>query len=293
MEFVAIDVETANPDMSSICQIGIALFQGNQLLEQWKTYVNPEGNFYEKYSLIHGISEDVVADAPKIPEISNIINQFLINRVVICHTHFDRFAVKKAYKRYDLEFPNCRWVDSCHVARRSWDQLSGCGYSLKNICNFLGYNFKWHDALEDAKASGYIVLEAIKKTGIDLDDWLEFTGDENIELNKRSKWIPSENVKRDGNSLGKLYGEVLVFTGDLEISRSEAADIASQLGCRVDSGVTKRTTILVIGDQDITKLAGHLKSSKHRKAEEYILKGQKIVVLYERDFIKLDKQDCL
>jgi DNA polymerase III subunit epsilon len=289
MEFVAIDVETANPDMSSICQIGIALFQGEQLLEQWKTYVNPELNFYDKYTLIHGISEDLVADAPRIPEISCVVNKFLNNRISVCHTHFDRFAVKRAYKRYGLEFPKCQWVDSLHVARRTWDQLSGCGYSLGNVCNFLGYNFKWHDALEDAKASGYILLEAIKKTGIDLDGWLEFGGNEIIDFKSSSKWISSERVRREGNPLGPLYGEVIVFTGDLQISRTEAADIASHLGCRVDSGVTKRTTILVIGDQDITKLAGHLKSSKQRKAEEYISRGQKIAILYERDFMQLEK----
>jgi hypothetical protein len=39
MEFVAIDVETANADMASICQIGIAEFKDGTLAEEWKTYV--------------------------------------------------------------------------------------------------------------------------------------------------------------------------------------------------------------------------------------------------------------
>jgi hypothetical protein len=41
MEFVAIDVETANADMASICQIGIAQFKGGTLAQEWKTYVDP------------------------------------------------------------------------------------------------------------------------------------------------------------------------------------------------------------------------------------------------------------
>jgi DNA polymerase-3 subunit epsilon len=42
MNFVAVDVETANPDFASICQIGIARFEGGKLTEEWSTLVNPD-----------------------------------------------------------------------------------------------------------------------------------------------------------------------------------------------------------------------------------------------------------
>jgi len=42
MNFVAIDVETANSDMASICQIGIAKFENGILVEEWVSLVNPE-----------------------------------------------------------------------------------------------------------------------------------------------------------------------------------------------------------------------------------------------------------
>ena len=69
--------------------------------------------------------------------------------------------------------------------------------------------------------------------------------------------------------------------------RREAADAAAQAGCEVISGVTKKTTLLVVGDQDITKLNGKSKSTKHLKAENLILKGSKIRILRESDFISL------
>jgi DNA polymerase-3 subunit epsilon len=94
-------------------------------------------------------------------------------------------------------------------------------------------------------------------------------------------------LSQDGNPDGPFYGEVLVFTGSLSIIRHEAADLAASVGCRVDSGVTKRTTILVVGDQDVEKLAGHDKSSKHRKAEELIQCGQHIRIIQESDFREL------
>ena len=51
--------------------------------------------------------------------------------------------------------------------------------------------------------------------------------------------------------------------------------------------VTKHTTLLVVGDQDIRALNGHEKSSKHRKAEELMAKGLPIRILTESDFASM------
>ena len=64
MEFVAIDVETANADMASICQIGIARFENGVLADEWKTYVDPQDYFDGMNIAIHGIDERVVAGSP-------------------------------------------------------------------------------------------------------------------------------------------------------------------------------------------------------------------------------------
>ena len=45
--------------------------------------------------------------------------------------------------------------------------------------------------------------------------------------------------------------------------------------------------MLVVGDQDIRALGGAEKSSKHRKAEVLIEKGQPIRVVGESDFERL------
>jgi DNA polymerase-3 subunit epsilon len=101
-----------------------------------------------------------------------------------------------------------------------------------------------------------------------------------------SEW-PSSS-KRDGNPEGQLFGETLVFTGSLAIPRREAADAAAAAGCRVDESVTKHTTMLVVGDQDVrTLIAGHVKSTKYMKAEQLIGKGQLIRILGESDFMRI------
>lgn len=146
----------------------------------------------------------------------------------------------------------------------------------------MGIEFQHHDAQEDARAAGEILARAIAHSGFSLDDWLV-----------RSHHSLSEDAGRmkfDGNRGGSLYGETLVFTGALLISRGEASKMAAGVGCNVEPGVTKRTTILVVGDQDIQKLAGNEKSSKHRKAESLVGAGQPIRIVGESDFAALVQQ---
>jgi DNA polymerase III subunit epsilon len=278
MDFIALDVETANADMSSICQIGLADFKNGLLQGEWKTYIDPEDFFDGMNISIHGIDESTVEGSPTLPDIANRIYDYLDGRVVVCHTHFDRVAIQQACFKYNLRIPSCTWLDSARVTRRTWEQFAWSGYGLANVCDSLGYQFAHHDALEDAKAAAHILLAAIEKTGIDLNGWLK-----RIE----QPIDPSNIIPRGGNPEGYLFGEVLVFTGALDIPRREAADMAAKVGCTVADGVTKDTTILVVGDQDVKKLAGHDKSSKHRKAESLIKKGQTLRIIRESDFKEL------
>ena len=86
MRFSAIDVETANPDMGSICQIGIARFSDGQLVGEWSTLVDPEDYFDEVNISIHGIRPRMVKGQPKLPDIAETLRMHLTNTVSVCHT---------------------------------------------------------------------------------------------------------------------------------------------------------------------------------------------------------------
>lgn len=280
MEFIAIDVETANGDMASICQIGLARFSNGEMVEEWSSLIDPEDWFSPVNISVHGIEPEMVFGQPKLPDVAEHINAFLDGKISVHHTHFDRIAVHRAFSKYALFLPKTTWLDSARVARRTWSEIAQSGYGLSNICERIGYEFKHHDALEDAKAAGHVLLAAIQKSHIDLEGWLSRVN-QPLAL---SRIDYQERIHRDGNVDGPLIGEFVVFTGSLTTPRAEAADLAASIGCQVVAGVTKKTTLLVVGDQDITKLAGHEKSSKHRKAEDLIKQGQVIRILCEKDF---------
>lgn len=283
MRFTAVDVETANPDMSSICQIGLAVFEDGALKKEWCSLIDPEDYFYHANKAVHGIDASHVLGQPKMPDIDPVLREFLTDTVAVCHTSFDRNSLTFALEKYKLPAIQTTWLDSARVVRRTWSDLARKGYGLANVCQKIGHSFQHHNALEDAKAAGYVLLAATKESGLGIDQWID-------QLKKpisASQSPKAESVARAGDPDGDLLGEVLVFTGELNIPRKDAADLAARSGCQVDSGVTKKTTILVVGDQDANKLAGHEKSSKHRKAEELISSGQSIRVIRECDFQRM------
>lgn len=280
--FVSLDVETANADSSSICQIGLVEFQGGGVKSRWSTLTNP-GDYFDPVNVsIHGISEASVAGSPNIREALKDLSGRLRGSIAVAHSGFDRMAIARACARNDLEFPDCRWLDSATVARRTWPEVSKKGYGLANLAARLGLTFRHHDAAEDAYVAGMVLVRAIQDSGHSLDWWID-------AVNRRAKpknlsSLPDVQVSEDG----PLYGEVVCFTGALSIPRAIAASQAMRAGCVVSDGVNKKVTILVVGDQDTTKLApGQERSAKHRKAEEMIMKGAEIRILCESDFLRL------
>ena len=280
LTFNAIDVETANCDRASICQIGIVHVDSGEIRDCWKSLINPE-DWFDPWNIdIHGITSQHVKNAPILPEVRSELRSRLRGSVLVSHTAFDRVAFERAMRKYGLEQLQVTWLDSAMIVRRAWpEKYARSGYGLGNVARDLGVSFRAHDALEDARAAAEIVLAASRATGTDVRGWLE-----------RVKRGIGDNVgkprgSRVGSLDGPLYGETVVFTGSLGIPRRNAADLAAEAGCNVQDNVTKRVTMLVVGVQDRTRLRGYTKSRKHRQVEELNEKGFGIEILSEQDFM--------
>ena len=281
MDFVALDVETANPNLATVCQIGIVEFKNGELINSWGPLVDPEDYFDPINVSIHGFDGESVVGQPTWPQIYATVSALLYGRTIVSYTSFDRTSIHRVCEKYKLPQIECTWLDAARVTRRTWNEFARVGYGLSNVAASLGIQFHHHDAKEDARAAGEILVRAIQLSGVALSDWLTKS---HHPIGTDGE---SNSIKRQGSQDGPLLGEVVVFTGALSINRREAADLAAQAGCEVAPAVNKTTTLLVVGDQDIKRLAGQEKSSKHRKAEELIARGQNIRILGESDFQRL------
>lgn len=291
-DFIALDVETANSDFASICSVGLVHFRGGAIFKSLTILVDPEDDFSPANIAIHGIRPEDVAGKPTMAKVLPIIAGALANTAIVHHSPFDRTALARAAMKYGTDGLPCFWLDSLQVARRTWGSYgSSGGYGLKNLAASFGIEFKHHDAAEDARAAGLIVTRAIADTKISLQSWIDDIGYESRAecgppraINRKVDW---KRHAQDGDPDGPLFGETIVFTGALSIERTQAAQMASAAGCRVADSVSKKITILVVGDQDLRLTKGQEKSSKHRKAEAMIEDGATIRILRESDFLMM------
>ena len=158
--FFALDVETANNDRGSICQVGVACVRLDDSIDTWVTLVDPRTHYW-MFSGLHGITNSMVQGAPTIEAVIDALDGVLSGQTVYQHSGFDRSAMRAACERLGRAEPAWNWRDSVGVARRAWPELKGNGgHGLASLKAHLGLRFEHHDAGEDARAAAEIVLLA-------------------------------------------------------------------------------------------------------------------------------------
>ena len=232
---------------------------------------------------IHGITPSMVRNSPTIKQVESKIKGYFADNVVCSYGAFDRVSLTRIFP--DLQN---RWLDIMRVVRRSWDnKFSIKGYGLSKVAKYLKIEqLNHHQALDDAITAGKVLNKAIEDSSSDLDYWFDRVKKPMIEhLDENGN--EQHKIKRQGNPEGALYGEIMVFTGELSMPRHLAADKAAAVGCTVVDGVSKKVTLLVKGYQDESKLRGKELSNKEIKARDLISQGHKMQIISEDDFIRL------
>lgn len=277
MTFYVLDVETANRDTHSICQIGIVEIKNLSITNKWTFLIDPEGPF-EYYNVrVHGITNEDIIGAPKFSDIYEEVFAILNNQFCVQHTNFDQAAMDKACVRYNLSLIPIKWVDSAKVAKASYPELKDCGFGLKALSDHFGITFNHHDALEDATATGKVVIHAITDTGKTIED---FYIDQLAE--PKTIRMPQGKIVLKPNKEGHFFGKKLVFTGYLKMARKDAMAYASDMGFRVTDNLNFYTDYLVCGKPKRGK-----KSYKQAKAQELADSGSKIIMISEDEFFEM------
>jgi len=278
--FIALDVETANGDSSSICQIGLACVAQDGDIINLGFLIDPEMGFERFNSQLHGIDAAKVHGEPNFATVIDRLRPLLEAAPLIQHSGFDKRAMNAACERYGRAPLASTWYDSVAIARRAWPQLKGNGgHGLASLKEFLTLEFEHHDAVEDARAAAIVVLQAEQATG---HPFTLLTGQPKPARRTRSK-----PVAQEGNPDGPLYGMVVCFSGKLSVSRSKAAALAAQVGITVTAGLSETATFLVVPDPGLDVLAAERKSSKLRLAEQMIARGHPMRVCTEAEFFAL------
>lgn len=169
--FVALDVETANGNRGSICQLGLAMVAHDDSIQTASFMIDPEAEFATFNTRLHGIGPETVVGQPRFIEVIDPLRDFLGRHPLVQHSRFDQTAISAACDRYRQPDLDARWLNSVQIARKAWPELrENGGHGLGNLQKVLRLSFQHHDAAEDARAAAQVVLLAEERTGSNFID---------------------------------------------------------------------------------------------------------------------------
>lgn len=222
--YVCIDLETTglDPRRNKIIEIGAVRVEGNQIVEEWESFVNPGEKLEERIIGLTGIRDEQLAQAPEIGEILPKLLTLTESEVLLGHrVLFDYSFLKKAAVDRRISFER-EGIDTLQIARKYLGNLES--RSLEYLCRHYGIRHQAHRALGDAKAT----VELYRKL-------TEEFYDKETEEGEKSLFVPRPlryHVKRDTpitvpqkEQLYKLIDKhKLIIDYDIEkLTRSEAS----------------------------------------------------------------------
>jgi len=305
MRFTAIDFETANGFIGSICAVGLAIVEGGAVVDRKYWLIKPHREYrrFHPFNVaIHGITRDMVAGAEEFDAVyMREIAPILKDTVLAAHNAaFDMSALRHVLGLYHIEYPTVGYICTYKAAQKTWAGLEN--YKLDTISRRLRYRFVHHNALEDALACANILLTIGREKEIHSLDAL--AGDLGMRMGRlyrggyqpcsiagrnrgtRAPGIPPRTGGYDPNH--GLYGMKVVFTGRLlGMSRRAAMQRVLDIGGIASDALTEDTDFLVMGMGEYLEFSDGQESNKTKRAKTLIDSGKRLQIIDEKEFMRM------
>ncbi|AIU30778.1 DNA polymerase III PolC [Corynebacterium ulcerans] len=333
LDFAAVDVETANDDWGSICQIGVVKVKDGVITDKREWLCQPPAainHFASANIAIHGIRPDDVATAQPFSECFAEMLSFTGDLPLAAHNaQFDMTAFFRAAQADNVALPTVSF--GCSLALSRAANLGTPNHKLPTVAKHLNVDLtNHHNATADAAACAGIIINLVQKADVqgsfaDVCAALGFSQGQlsaqrvyPVLKKKPSSLVesaaataatppPLEKVQApakatgsqprkaaapwakaatpevipeansDADPHGRLFQQNVTLTGDFEpFDKGKLWDGIAEQGGTIGKNVTKKTTILVCGPWAS-------KTSKQKRAEELIAKGQNIQIWTAED----------
>lgn len=153
-EYAIVDLETTGGRASRhrITEVGIVIYDGEKVIETYQTLVNPEMRIPAGITELTGITQEMVADAPKFFEVAKKIIELTQDRIFVAHnSRFDYDFLREEYRRLGYTFSR-KQLCTVRLTRKIYPGLRS--YSLGNLTRHFGIKLdNHHRALADATAT--------------------------------------------------------------------------------------------------------------------------------------------
>ena len=163
--YVVFDVETPNRYNSRMSAIGISIVEDGRITGDYYSLVDPEQPFDWFNTVLTGINEETVFDAPTFPEVWREIEPLMSSGILVAHNAgFDMCVLRKCLDSYEIEWqPYVRGICTVVMGRSI---LPGISHKLNDLCDYYGICLNHHRADSDSRACAEILIHYLESGAV-------------------------------------------------------------------------------------------------------------------------------
>ena len=266
MNFTALDFETANSNRASVCSVGLVRVENGEIVKEIHQLINPRTTFNFYNTVVHGITEFDVRNAPTFDDFYAEMSPYLEDIVVAHNATFDISCLRAEIARYELVPPDFKYLCTLCISKK----ISGLQCrKLDALARHYGLGeFNHHNALADAKTCARIF--EILSERVDVETMKKSFRDEPKQTKKRTIRTPiqqslflikkeekHEQERRKHTPQNELifdyspidFSKMFVVTGDFgSMSARDIEGLILREGGSVQRRVDTNTDYLVVGN---------------------------------------------
>ncbi len=170
MTFCVVDLETTGGSAakgSKITEIGAVKVRGGEVLGEFQSLVNPDEVIPAYITVLTGITNRMVVDAPRIAQVLPSFLEFARGTVLVAHNApFDVGFLKHFSRELGIPWPGFETLDTAVIARRvlSREEVPNCKLSTLAVA-FHATITPNHRALSDARATVDVLHGLFERLG--------------------------------------------------------------------------------------------------------------------------------
>ncbi|WP_243290034.1 ATP-dependent DNA helicase DinG [Bacillus sp. FJAT-47783] len=165
-KFAVVDIETTGNSAKSgdrIVQIAIVIVEGEKIVQQYNTYINPKKPIPPFIEQLTGIDDQIVKHAPTFEEVAPNIYSLLQGCYFVAHNiHFDLSFLRAELERTHFPPLHTPVIDTVELSRIMYPTLGS--YKLSNLSEFLQIEHENpHRADSDAYVTALLFIKLYQK----------------------------------------------------------------------------------------------------------------------------------
>lgn len=290
-QYIIFDIETTGLSRTNdrIIEIAAIKYSHGEAIETFHSYVNPGRHIPNYITRFTGIHDADVQNAPRILEIKNSLLLFFGTDTLVGHN----------IKTFDIPFleaqlahhirNNC--IDTLQLSKQAFPGLPNYKLSVLDQVLQLGM-LEHHRAQNDILVNNALFLACAEP-----EKYMDRVRNKDVLNNlviEKNSFYPQIDIHSftptnpEAVPSTPLTGKSIAFSGELNLLREEAYQIAVDAGAILKSRVSRKVDYLVLGIvnpmyQDESGL-----SSKERTARQLINSGEaNIEIIDESEFLRL------